>query len=122
MTKLLKTLKGLSHDHELFYDYLIEIGQDLEDLSDIRTPDNYVDGCQSAVWVTVKDNNYVVDSDAFIVKGVAKVITEEANSMTNTETLSLKHFSDVTKFLTVQRQRGMQSIINRIRELSSEAI
>jgi len=122
MTKLLETLKGLFHDHELFYDYLIEIGQDLEDLSDIRTPDNYVDGCQSAVWVAVKDNNYVVDSDAFIVKGVAKVITEEANSMTNTETLSLKHFSDVTKFLTVQRQRGMQSIINRIRELSSEAI
>jgi len=37
MTELLDTLKGLSHDTELFYDYIIELGQDLDDLSEIKT-------------------------------------------------------------------------------------
>jgi len=120
MTELLDTLKGLSHDTELFYDYIIELGQDLDDLSEIRTPENFVDGCQSAVWVAVKDNKFIVDSDAFLVKGVAKIITEQANSLTDTSELSLNMFSDITKFLTTQRQRGMQAIINRIRKLSSE--
>lgn len=122
MTKLLETLKGLSHDSELFYDYIIELGQDLDDLSEIRTPENFVDGCQSAVWVALVDNKFVVDSDAFIVKGVAKIISEEANSMKNPADLSLNTFSSITKFLTTQRQRGMQAIINKIREISSEAI
>lgn len=122
MTKLLESLKGLSHDSELFYDYIIELGQDLDDLSEIRTPENFVDGCQSAVWVALVDNKFVVDSDAFIVKGVAKIISEEANSMKNPADLSLNAFSSITKFLTTQRQRGMQAIINKIREISSEAI
>lgn len=122
MTKLLETLKGLSHDSELFYDYIIELGQDLDDLSEIRTPENFVDGCQSAVWVALVNNKFVVDSDAFIVKGVAKIISEEANSMKNPADLSLNTFSSITKFLTTQRQRGMQAIINKIREISSEAI
>lgn len=121
MTLLLDTLKGLSHDSELFYDYIIELGQDLDDLSEIRTPENFVDGCQSAVWVAYIDDKFVVDSDAFLVKGVARIITEEANSMDNPANLSLNTFSDITKFLTTQRQRGMQAIVNKIRQIS-EAI
>lgn len=122
MTNLLDTLKGLSHDSELFYDYIIELGQDLDDLTAIRVPENFVDGCQSAVWVTRLDDKFVVDSDAFLVKGVAKIITEEANKMHNPAELSLNTFSEITKYLTSQRQRGMQAIINKIREISSEAI
>ena len=121
MTKLLESLKGLSHDSELFYDYIIDLGQDLDDLSEIRTPENFVDGCQSAVWVARLDDKFVVDSDAFLVKGVAKIITEEANSMSDPKMLSMNTFSEITKFLTTQRQRGMQAIVNKIRQIS-EAI
>ena len=117
MSVLLEQLQSVAHDQELFYDVLLEIGGDMEDVSHIRTSDNYVSGCQSAVWVVAEKQNgrwnIVTDSDAFMVKGIARVVAEVAKS--NPSKVSFGDFHSITKNLTVQRQKGMQAIINRIR-------
>ena len=73
MSELLEQLQSVSHDQEMFYDILLEIGGDMDDGTSIRTNENYVSGCQSAVWVTAEKVNDVwdiqTDSDAFMVKG-----------------------------------------------------
>ncbi len=120
MSVLLEQLQSVVHDQELFYDMLLEIGGDTDDVSHIRTSENYVSGCQSAVWVVAdKQNgrwNIVTDSDAFMVKGIAKVVAEVAKG--NPSKVSFGDFHSITKNLTVQRQKGMQAIINRIRQLT----
>ena len=117
MSVLLEQLQSVAHDQELFYDVLLEIGGDMEDVSHIRTNDNYVNGCQSAVWVTAEKQNgrwnIVTDSDAFMVKGIARVVAEVAKSKPSA--VRFGDFHSITKNLTVQRQKGMQAIINRIR-------
>lgn len=120
MSVLLEQLQSVAHDQELFYDMLLEIGGDMEDVSDIRTNENYVSGCQSAVWITANKVDGVwdikTDSDAFMVKGIARVVAEVAKS--NPSKVSFGDFHSITKNLTVQRQKGMQAIINRIRQLT----
>tara|TARA_B100000927_G_C16322154_1_gene411801 strand:- start:196 stop:567 length:372 start_codon:yes stop_codon:yes gene_type:complete len=120
MSVLLEQLQSVAHDQELFYDMLLEIGGDMEDLSSIRVSENYVSGCQSSVWVTAEKVEGVwdikTDSDAFMVKGIAKLVAEVAK--TDPSALRFGDFHSITKNLTVQRQKGMQAIINRIRQLT----
>lgn len=120
MSDLLEQLQSVAHDQELFYDMLLEIGGDMEDVSYIRTNENYVSGCQSAVWITANKVNGVwdikTDSDAFMVKGIAKLVAEVAKP--DPGAIRFGDFHSITKNLTVQRQRGMQAIINRIRQLT----
>ena len=120
MSNLLEQLESVAHDQELFYDMLLEIGGDIEDFSSIRITENYVSGCQSAVWITAKkvDNVWDIktDSDAFMVKGIAKLVAEVATP--NPSAIRFGDFHSITKNLTVQRQKGMQAIINRIRVLT----
>jgi sulfur transfer protein SufE len=91
---LISELQELIYDTELFYDQLVEYGQP-EPTYDIKSPENYVSGCQSSVWVLIQDNKILVDN----------------------VDISFKDFHIIAKPLTTQRQRGMQSIINKIREL-----
>jgi len=120
MSVLLEQLQSVAHDQELFYDMLLEIGGDMEDVSYIRTNENYVSGCQSAVWITANKVDGVwdikTDSDAFMVKGIAKLVAEVA--IPDPSAIRFGDFHSVTKNLTVQRQKGMQAIINRIRQLT----
>jgi|TARA_R110000772_G_scaffold224829_1_gene335481 sulfur transfer protein SufE len=120
MSDLLEQLSSVSHDQEMFYDMLLEIGGDMTDTTDIRTNANYVSGCQSSVWVTAEKLNGVwdikTDSDAFMVKGVAKLVAEVATP--DPSAIRFGDFHIISKNLTVQRQKGMQAIINKIIELT----
>ena len=120
MSDLLEQLKSVSHDQEMFYDILLEIGGDMDDVSNIRTNENYVSGCQSAVWITANKVDGVwdikTDSDAFIVKGIARLVAEVATP--NPSAIRFGDFHTITQNLTVQRQKGMQAIINKIIQLT----
>lgn len=120
MSELLEQLQSVSHDQEMFYDILLEIGGDMDDGTSIRTNENYVSGCQSAVWVTAEKVNDVwdiqTDSDAFMVKGIAKLVAEVATP--NPSAIRFGDFHSITQNLTVQRQKGMQAIINKIIQLT----
>jgi cysteine desulfuration protein SufE len=120
MSELLEQLNSVSHDQEMFYDILLEIGGDMDDSNNIRTNENYVSGCQSAVWVTAEKVKGVwdiqTDSDAFMVKGIAKLVAEVATP--DPSAIRFGDFHSITRNLTVQRQKGMQAIINKIIELT----
>lgn len=86
---------------------------------------NEVQGCQSRVWMLAEENNgiwnFAIDSDAYIVKGISKLISLACNGATTEEVLSIK-FSDfhtIARFLTTQRQQGLQAMINRVHSLVS---
>ena len=51
-----------------------------------------------------------------MVKGIAKLVAEVATP--NPSAIRFGDFHSITKNLTVQRQKGMQAIINRIRVLT----
>jgi len=109
---LLETLQELVHDSELFYDQLLEIGTPDPEYN-IREQTFYTPGCQSNVWIKQDGDNILVDSDAYLVRGIARVLVDYAN---NNDKISMSDFHSIARPLTVQRQRGMQAIINKIRE------
>lgn len=111
----LSSLEELIHDSEMFYDLLMEIGTK-PCMVDIRKTENFISGCQSQVWIAVVNNRIVVDADAIMVRGIARVISDYAKQH---DDIKFSDFHKITKPLTMQRQRGMQAIINRIRVLKS---
>ncbi|MCC3870520.1 aminotransferase class V-fold PLP-dependent enzyme, partial [Terrisporobacter mayombei] len=62
------------------YLYIIELGQRLPELRDEdRSPKNSIQGCQSQVWIVMRQNAQGIielqgDSDAAIVKGLIAVV------------------------------------------------
>lgn len=62
------------------YLYIIELGQRLPELrAEDRSPQNSIQGCQSQVWIVMRQNAQGIielqgDSDAAIVKGLIAVV------------------------------------------------
>ena len=104
--------------------YLIDIAKDVPALpEEVKTEDNKIRGCASNLWLiggTKEDNTmiYRIDADSFITKGTAKLITDLVNGCTKDEVanLTIEDFIPlgVRELLTMQRQNGLGSLIQRI--------
>ena len=114
----LKMLQG--HDRLA---YLIDIAKDVPQLPDeVKTEANRIRGCASNLWLIggTKDNTmiYKIDADAFITKGTAKLVTDLVNGCPKDEisNLTIEDFLPlgVRELLTMQRQNGLGSLIQRI--------
>jgi len=115
----LKMLQG--HDRLA---YLIDIAKDVEQLPDeVKIDQNKIRGCASNLWLIggAKEDNimiYRIDADAFITKGTAKLITDLVNGCPKDEVaaLTLEDFLPlgIRELLTMQRQNGLGSLIERI--------
>jgi cysteine desulfuration protein SufE len=110
-----------SLENEYLFDYLLDEGKMVPDMPDeFKSYHNEIQGCQSRVWLIAEQTgtvwNFAIDSDAFIVKGIGKLVTTAFNGSTSEECLDIKFadFGLISRFLTGQRQRGLQSIINAI--------
>ena len=130
-TKLQSILEDFEflEDWEDRYKYLIELGDDLEPLSDDeRNPDTKVQGCVSQVWiVSQKDNgpdpvlSFRGDSDAHIVRGLIAIVlalfsgkpASEISAIDETATLEKLRLSE---HITPQRSNGLRSMIARIKK------
>ena len=84
---------------------------------------NKIRGCASNLWVTGKQNKdgtveYKHDGDAWITKGTAKVIVDLVNGehRSSIAHLTLDSFRPlgIRELLTMQRQVGFGSLIERI--------
>ena len=83
-------------------------------------------GCLAQVWIKynkIENKNFFDgDSDALIVKGLVKIITEALSGLTNEEIKSLKH--DIVNTLglgpslSARRQVGMMAMIDHIKIIS----
>jgi cysteine desulfuration protein SufE len=123
--KELRTLQG--HDR---LQYLVDLARDVQPLSNKeKTDENKIRGCASNLWVVgEKDKNntmiYKHDGDAFITKGTAKVILDIVNGESADEIgkLTLEDFKHlgIRELLTMQRQVGFGSLIERIIKLAND--
>ena len=119
----LKTILELEGEEGQF-EYLIDIGKKNGSLeSEERIDKNKMSGCLAQVWIKyyTKDgkNYFDGDSDALIVKGLVKIITEALSGLTNNEIKDLKH-DVVNKLglgpsLSARRQVGMMSMVDHIK-------
>ena len=117
--KELSILEG--HDR---LQYLIDIARDVEELPTAdKIEENKIRGCASNLWVVGiinKDNtmSYKHDGESYITKGTAKIIIDIVNgeSKDAVSKLKLEDFKHlgIRELLTMQRQVGFASLIERI--------
>jgi cysteine desulfuration protein SufE len=119
-TNLFKEL----NDRDFLYQSLLDYGKTIPDNFDIRFKENYINGCQSQVWIIGHkiDNrwNFTLDSDSLMVKGIGKIVIDTFNDLATDEILliSFHQFKPLAVTLSTQRQRGLQAIINKIHTIT----
>ena len=89
---ILDTL-GFFDSWEDRYKYIIDLGKDLPPMpADLQTEDRLVRGCQSQVWIETRliDGRLrmLVDSDAFIVKGLLGLVLAAYNNKSPADILA----------------------------------
>lgn len=116
-------------DWEDKYRYLIELGEQMDPLSESECTDKYkVEGCQSQVWIKGEENNghyyFKANSDAIIVRGLEAVLLTFVNGKTADEIRAV-NLSEKFKQLGLEenlsptRRNGFASMIERIQALSN---
>ena len=125
MGENLRMLNG--HDR---LQYLVDKAREVEPLPDVnKTEQNRIHGCASKLWIVGKVDNenkmeYLVDGDAFITKGTAKVVTDIVNGEDKSEIakLTVESFTPlgIKELLTMQRQNGLGELILRIIRIAND--
>ncbi len=109
-------------DTEYFYDHLLDLSKARQPKTDedFKQSENFVDGCQSSLWLWSEPQNnkwqFDIISDAHMVQGLGQIVTDVFSGMSSSEVLETKFidFHPLSRLLTTQRQRGLQSVINHI--------
>ena len=114
-------------DWEDRYRYIIDLGKKLPAMpDDQKTEDNFVHGCQSQVWISARYNaddntlDFLVDSDAHIVRGLAAMVMAAFNQRSPQAILDFDvddYFgqSQLIQHLSPTRGNGLKSMVGKIR-------
>lgn len=106
------------------YGYLIELGNELEDLVPKEKIDqNLIKGCQSRVWLVAEMKNGKInfrgESDAVIVKGLVALLLRVVSDRTPDELIENElHFIDdlgLKQHLSPTRSNGLLAMVKQIR-------
>ena len=106
------------------YSYLIELGNELNDLdTKDKNDQNLIKGCQSRVWLVaeLKDGKIIFkgESDAVIVKGLVALLLRVVSGRTPKEIMENDlHFIDdigLKQHLSPTRSNGLLSMVKQIR-------
>lgn len=106
------------------YEYLIELGKELEPLPDNdKTEQNLIKGCQSQVWLTASYHegilSFKADSDAIITKGIIALLIKVLSGLKPTDIIDANlHFVDaigLRENLSPTRSNGLVSMIKQIK-------
>jgi len=110
--------------------YIIDEARKVEPLKDKFKKDiNKIRGCVSNLWVKGKvledgTMKYEHDADSYMTKGTAKVILDIVNGEPQNEVaqLNLESFKPlgIRELLTMQRQVGFASLIDRIVRIAND--
>ncbi len=114
------------------YKYIIDLGKALPAFpQELQTPDRLVKGCQSNVWLEIagdKDRiEFLVDSDAVIVKGLLVLVLAAYNNKSAQQILSFDidaYFKqlDLERHISPTRGNGLKSIVARINSIAKAAL
>lgn len=106
------------------YAYLIELGNDLEELdAKDKNDQNIIKGCQSRVWLVAELRDGKIyfqgESDAVIVKGLVALLLRVVSGRTPKELLETElHFIDdlgLKQHLSPTRSNGLLAMVKQIR-------
>ena len=123
-TKLLRNFSRCQ-DWEQRYLYMMELGERLKPLTDEqRIVENFIEGCQSQVWIAVElnDQKQLVlagDSDAGIVKGLVAlvIILFQGKTIEQALTTDIKHYFsslELESHLTPSRTQGLHAMVTTL--------
>ncbi|MCC5871523.1 MAG: SufE family protein [Gammaproteobacteria bacterium] len=122
---------GFFDDWEDRYRYIIDLGKELPGLPDeLKTEDRFIHGCQSQVWIDHRLDpdtgrlQFVVDSDALIVRGLAGIVLSALNNQTPEAIRAFDmeaYFErlDLLKHISPTRGNGLRSMVQKIRSLAA---
>jgi cysteine desulfuration protein SufE len=120
----------LIEDFDLFdeweskYEYIIDLGKQLPDLSEqYKTEENIIKGCQSLVWLhAYMDGDllkFEADSNAIIVKGLVNMLVKVLSGHTPEEIATADiYFMDkigLHQHLAQTRSNGLASMLKQMR-------
>ena len=120
-------------DWEDRYRYIIDLGKKLPPMpEDLKTDANFVHGCQSQVWIhadydtTGNTLSFLVDSDAYIVRGLAAMVMAAFNQQSPQAILAFDidgYFgkTQLIQHLSPTRGNGLQSMVKKIRLAAQNA-
>lgn len=106
------------------YNYLIELGRDLEIIEDNkRDPQHLISGCQSRVWLSAEYQDGLVhfkaDSDAVITKGIVNLLIRAMSGQSPDEIINSKlSFLEVIglkEHLSPTRANGLNSMVKQMK-------
>jgi cysteine desulfuration protein SufE len=119
-------------DWEDRYRYIIDLGRELEPLSEAEHADaNKVRGCASQVWLVTepgpKGLHFRGDSDAHIVRGLIAILLRlysdrPAEEMLRFDARGAYERLGLGGALTAQRSNGLFSMVERIRKDAQAAL
>ncbi len=118
-------------DWEQRYQYIIDLGKALPPMPEqLHTPERLVKGCQSNVWIDVSQEGgrlqFLVDSDAHIVRGLLVLVLAAFNNKTPAEILAfdIDHYFqqlDLERHLSPTRGNGLRAMVARIQSIAKSA-
>ncbi len=106
------------------YEYLIEIGKKLPELSEAyKTEENIVKGCQSKVWLHSKFEDgkviFEADSNTVITKGIVgllvRVLSQQKPDEIINAPLTFIDAIDLRSHLSSQRSNGLNAMIKQMK-------
>ena len=139
MSKIDDDLNALSDEFELLgdweerYRYVIELGKDLEPLTDAeRSEQNKVRGCASQVWLVTEPQadgtlKFRGDSDAHIVSGLVAIMLRLYSGRAPADIVAFDAKAALDRLglseaLSSQRSNGLKSMVARIQRDAQEAL
>lgn len=118
-------------DWEDRYRFVIDEGKKLDALPDaLKVPATKVDGCASQVWLHPQVDAGVFrfdgESDAMIVQGLIAVLRKLYNDLPVAEVTAVDARAEMARLglndhLSAQRSNGLRAMIERIRQVASDA-
>jgi len=107
------------------YEYIIDQGKELDGIADeLKVDDALIKGCQSRVWLhatPIDDDriHFKADSDAFIVKGLVRMMLRVFDGQKKVDIMNAKlEFMDeigLQDMLSPTRSNGLASLIKQIK-------
>lgn len=120
-------------DWEEKYDYLIDLGKQLPQLTEEqKSKENIVEGCMSTVWLVVHPSTSTAerltieaDSDSLIVKGLVSILLSALSEKTPAEILQFDMEGlfvrlGLGQHLSVNRRNGLFAMVKRVRLLATQ--
>jgi len=111
-------------DWEQKYEYIIDLGKELEGLPDEKkTDDNLIRGCQSKVWIDAEHKDgklfFNADSDGILPKGIVSLLVRIYSGHSTQEILD-SDFDFISQiglqeFLSPSRANGLMAMTKQIK-------